>query len=413
MIRTLLGVALFFGACLGLTGCGASREAPQRPPLTVTVSEPLQRKVTDYAEYTGRTAAVDSVRVVARVTGYLKTIYFTEGADVDKGAELYEIDPRPYKAAADAAEAQVDQNVAGLKLAQQNNARFQKLAKDQKGAVTQLQLDQYQAQEDQAVAALNQSKANLVTAKLNLGWTKVTAPVKGRISRLLVTQGNLITADQTVLTTIVSQDPIWAEFDVDEPTVLRVKQFIRDGLVTGYKEAKYPVYLGLSNERDPTTRYQLYPHLGYIDFVNNQLDQATATLLVRGLFANPQPRLGDRLLTPRMFVRIRVPVSPSTEALLVTAAAIGEDQNLKYLYVVDKDNKVVRHAVELGSQQDGLQVITKGLKPRERVIVSGIQRVQRGAVVKPRLVPMPIPTRESQAENPKPVLKNPIPQPKK
>ena len=198
-------------------------EAPGKPLPTVTVSYPLQREVTDYQDYTGRTAAVDSVQVQARVTGYLNKIYFTEGAEVTEGTVLYEIDPRPYQASYDAAKAQVAPNVASLELARQNNARFKKLAKDQAGAVTQVDLDQYQSQEDQAVANLDYARANLETAKLNLDWTKVTAPVSGLIGRLLVTRGNLITANQTTLTTIVRQDPMWVYFDVDEPTVLQVR----------------------------------------------------------------------------------------------------------------------------------------------------------------------------------------------
>ena len=202
---------------------------------------------------------------------------------------LYEIDARPYKAAYDSAVALVAQNKANLKLAQENNDRFKTLAKTTPGAVSPQDLDKYQSTEEQAAAAIEQSQANLETAKLNLGWTKVTAPVSGRISRFLVTQGNLIAADQTVLTTIVSQDPMYAYFDVDEPTVLRVKELIRQGKVAPYKQVKYPVFLGLSLETDRQTQNQLYPHEGQLDFVNNQLDQATATLQARGVFANPMP----------------------------------------------------------------------------------------------------------------------------
>jgi RND family efflux transporter MFP subunit len=398
------------GAVAGLAGCGGPPEAAGPGPLNVTVSFPLQRQVTDYEVYTGRTAAVDSVQVVARVAGYLEEIHFKEGAEVKKKDVLYEIDRRPYKAAYDSAVALVAQNQASLKLAKENNERFISLAKATPGAVSPQDLDKYRSTEEQADAALKQSQANLETAKLNLDWTKVTAPVSGKISRFLVTQGNLIVADQTILTTIVSQDPMYAYFDVDEPTVLRIKDLIREGKVTAYQKAKYPVFLGLSSETDRTTHNQLYPHEGYIDFVNNQLDQSTATLQVRAVFTNPLPPLGDRLLSPGMFVRIRLPLGTAFPALLVTQAAIAEDQDLKYLYVVDEHNKVVRHNVKLGTAHDGLQVIAEGLEPKERVIVSGIQRVQRGSVVTPRLEPMPIPKRESLPLTPVPLLKTPTPQ---
>jgi RND family efflux transporter MFP subunit len=408
-----VGLGLLLGAVAGLAGCSAPPEAPATGAPTVTVSKPLKREVTDYEEYTGRTAAVDSVQVVARVTGYLKEIHFKEGAEVKKEDVLYEIDPRPYKAAYDSAVALAAQNKASLKLAQENNERFKSLAKKTPGAVTPQDLDKYQSTEEQAAAAVAQSLANLETATLNLGWTKVTAPVTGRIGRFLVTQGNLIVADQTTLTTIVSQDPMYAYFDVDEPAVLRVKDLIREGKVAPYQKVRYPVFLGLVLETDRQTQNQLYPHEGHIDFVNNQLDQATATLQVRAVFDNPAPPRGDRLLTPGMFVRVRVPVSIAYPALLVTQAAIAEDQDLKYLYVVDEHNQVVRHNVKLGTAHEGLQVIAEGLQPEERVIVSGIQRVRRGAIVSPHLEPMPIPTRDALPLTPRTPLKPPTPEPKK
>jgi RND family efflux transporter MFP subunit len=396
MVRTarmpLLGLGLSLGFCLGLVGCsGAPEEGPGKGPPTVTVSYPLERKVTDYQDYTGRTAAVDSVQVQARVTGYLDKIYFKEGAEVKEGACLYEIDRRPYKASFDAAKAQVAQTKASLALARQNNTRFQKLARDQAGAVTKVDLDKYKSEEDQAVANLDQAKANLVTAKLNLDWTRVTAPVTGLIGRLLVTRGNLIVANQTTLTAIVSQDPMWVYWDMDEPTALMIREMVRQGRFgpadeerTGVDVAKIPIRLQLATEKG-------FPHTATLDFVNNQLDQATATWTVRAIFPNPKPARGPRVFAPNLFVRVRVPTSATYQALLVSPEAVGTDQDLKYLYVVDGDSKVVRHAVKLGTLQDGLQVITDGLKPGQRVIVSGLQRVKQGATVKARLVPMPLP----------------------
>ncbi len=399
--------------CLGLAGCsGPSEEESGKQPPTVTVSYPLEREVTDYQDYTGRTAAVESVQVQARVTGYLEKIHFKEGAEVTEDTCLYEIDPRPYKAARDAAKAQVGENKANLELAKQNNTRFKKLAKDREGAVTQVDLDKYQSQEDAAVAALDQSRANLETAELNLNWTKVTAPVTGLVGRLLVTRGNLIVANQTTLTTIVAQDPMWVYFDMDEPTALQIRELIRQGKFgptdksTGVPVAKIPFHLQLSNDKG-------FPHEATFDFVNNQVDQATATLLIRGVFPNPKPATGPRVFTPNQFVRVRVPTSGAYQALLVNAEAVGTDQHLKYLYVVDEQNKVVRHPVKLGSLQDSLQVITDGLKPGERVIVSGMQRVHPDVTVNPKLVPMPVPEQGSLRSTPPAVLTAPATSPKK
>jgi multidrug efflux system membrane fusion protein len=395
------------GFCLGLAGCSqTSQQASDKPLPTATVSYPLQREVTDYQDYTGRTAAVDSVQIQARVTGYLDKIYFTEGAEVEEGTVLYEIDPRPYQADYDAAKAKVAQNVASLELAKQNNTRFKALAKEKEGAVTQVDLDQYRSQEDQAQANLDQARANLVTAKLNLDWTKVTAPVTGLVGRLLVTRGNLIVANQTTLTTVVRQDPMWVYFDADEPTVLQVHELIRQGKFGPASEGppKVPFRLQLVSEKG-------FPHEAMLDFVNNQLDQATATLLIRGIFSNPKPANGPRLFTPNNFVRVRVPTSAPKERLLVNPEAVGTDQDLKYVFVVDGANKVVRHNVKLGSLQDGLQVITEGLELGERVIVQGLQRVQQGATVNPKIEPMPMPPPGPRPPSPAPVLNAPAPPP--
>jgi RND family efflux transporter MFP subunit len=402
----LVGFSVLFGSCLGLAGCSNAPEgAPGKGPPTVTVSYPLEREVTDYQDYTGRTAAVDSVQVQARVTGYLEKIYFTEGAEVTEDTVLYEIDPRPYKAAYDAAKAQLAQNVAALELARLDNQRFKALAKEKEGAVTKVDLDKYQSQEDQAIANRDQAQANLVTAKLNLDWTKVTAPVVGRVGRLLVTRGNLIVANQTTLTTVVRQDPMWVYFDADEPTVLQVHELMRQGKfgpASPEHPPKIPFHLQLANEKG-------FPHEATLDFVNNQLDQATATLLIRAIFTNPRPANGPRLFAPNNFVRVRVPTSAPYQALLVNPEAVGTDQDLKYLFVVDENNKVVRYNVKLGSLQDGLQVITEGLKPGERVIVQGLQRVQQGATVNPTIAPMPMPQQDSTSANPPPVMKAPAP----
>jgi RND family efflux transporter MFP subunit len=398
--------------CLALVGClGRSREPAGKDLPTVTVSYPVQREVTNYQDYTGRTAAVNSVQVQARVTGYLKEINFKEGAEVKEGKVLYEIDPSPYQAAFDAAKAQVAQNEANLELAKQNNTRAQALAKSAGTlpAIAKAELESNESLQKQALANLNFAKANLVTAKLNLDWTQVTAPVTGLVGRLLVTRGNLIVANQTTLTTVVSQDPMWVYLDIDEPTELAVRELCRQGQFGKFRGDELPPVpfrLQLTNEKD-------FPHPATLDFVNNQLDQATATYKIRATFRNPPPAYGPSLFTPNNFVRVRVPTSGPYQALLVSPEAVGTDQDLKYLYVVDENDKVVRRPVKLGPVHDGLQVVTEGLEAGERVIVTGLQRVQQDATVKARVVDMPIRARDSQPP-PEPLqLKNLVPAPKK
>ena len=232
-----------------------------------------------------------------------------------------------------------------------------------------------------AKAAETSARAAIAIAELNLDYTTVTAPVSGRISRNLVSAGNLIQAGQsgggTLLTTIVSVDPMYAYFDVDEHTVLRVKQLIREGKAETPDEVEIPVWLGLANEEG-------HPHRGTIDFIDNQVNPRTGTLRVRGVFPNK-----DEALSPGYFARVRVPIGVPHKALLVTERALDTDQGQKVVYVVDKDNRVASRPVRLGALHDGLREITDGLKPGERVIVNGLQQVRPGMTVEPNLVPMP------------------------
>ena len=322
---------------------------------------------------------------------------------------LYELDPRLYKAVYDATKGQVVQNEASLKLAEQNNKRAVDLRNQKPPGIAQAEVDQAASQLQQAVGTLEQTRANLDQARLNLEWCKVRSPIAGLASQTLVTRGNLVVANQTLLTTIVSQDPMWAYFNVDEPTALQVRELIRQGKFgPSHDVANFQVRLQLANEKD-------FPHQATLDFVNNQLDQATATLLIRAVFPNPRAAIGPRVFAPNMFVRVRVPTSPPYKAACTRehAEAIGTDQDLKYLYVVDQDNKVVRRSVKLGSLHDGLQVVADGLKPGERVIVSGLQRVRPGVTVDPKVVPMPTSTGGERATTVPAVLKAPAPSPKK
>ena len=373
----LCRIALFFIFCLGLTGCiRTASEAAAPAPTPVTVSYPVEREVTDYADYICRLAAVDSVEVRARVSGYLDKINFKEGTLVKKGELLFEIDPRPFKALVDFASSQVAANQALLVKAKADNARNKATAKTP-GAVSQQDLDQSQAGEDQAIANVDNSKATLDTNRLNLDFTKVISPIDGRISRFNLTVGNLVAQDQTLLTTIVSVDPMYAYFDVDEHTVLQVREMIRQGKAKSARDIEWSVFLSLANEED-------FPHKGSINFVDNQVNPKTGTLRCAAVFLNT-----NETLTPGYFGRIRVPIGFPHKALLVNDRAIDTDQGQKIVYVLDKDNKVEVRLIRSAALHDGLRVIDDGLQAGERVIVNGIQQVRPGITVEPKLVDMP------------------------
>jgi RND family efflux transporter MFP subunit len=396
--RVVAALALGFSA--GLVGCTrAPLEGPPAGPTPVTVSYPVERDVTDYADYTGRTAAVDSVEVRAHVWGYLDRVNFEEGALVKKNDVLFELDPRPYQALLNQAKAKVAQDEAQLTFDEAEYQRNLKLAST--GAVSKSDLDKAAAARGVDLANIAADKAGVASRELDLGYTKVLAPISGRVSRYVVTVGNLIqSGDQgggTLLTTIVSVDPMYAYFDVDEHTVLRVRQLIREGKLKSAREVQWPVLLGLANDVG-------FPHRGTINFVDNQVNPKTGTLRLRGVFPNK-----DETLSPGYFARIRVPIGHPHRALLVSDRALDTDQGQKVVYVVNDKNEVVSRPVQLGALQDGLREITDGLKSGERVIVNGLQQVRPGATVEPKLVDMPVPNPKSEARNPK-EIPNPKPQ---
>jgi RND family efflux transporter MFP subunit len=363
-----------------LTGCArAPSDLPSAAPPPVAVSYPVEREITDYADFTARTAAVDSVELRARVSGYLDQVNFKEGALVKKGDVLFEIDPRTYEAEVKAAEGTVANTKAALKLAEANLVRARELAPRQ--TISREEYDTYVAQKEKYAAQLISNKATLERAELNVGFCKVTAPVSGRISRYLVTVGNLVQAGDltggTLLTTIVSVDPIYAYFDVDEHTVLRVKQLIREGKAKTPDDPDIPVWLGLANEDG-------HRHRGLINFVDNQVNPRTGTLRVRGVFPNK-----DEALSPGYFGRVRVPIGFPRKTLLASEHALDMDQGQKVVYVVAKDNRVVSRPVRLGAVHDGLREVTDGLIAGERVIVNGLVQVRPGMIVDPKLVDMP------------------------
>jgi RND family efflux transporter MFP subunit len=379
----LKGSALVLGLSLGLIGCVRPVSEAPPAPIPVTVSHPVEREVNHYADYTARTAAVDSVEVRAHVWGYLDKVNFKEGALVQKGDVLFELDARPYQALLNQAKAKVTQDEAQLAYDEAEYQRNLRLART--GAAAQSDLDKTAAARGVDQANIAADKAAVASRQLDLEYTKVTAPVGGRVSRYVVTVGNLIqSGDQaggTLLTTIVSVDPMYAYFDVDEYTVLRVRQMIREGKAQSARDVEWPVRLGLANDDG-------HPHQGTINFVDNQVNPKTGTLRLRGVFPNK-----NEALSPGYFARVRVPIGPAHQALLVTDRAFDTDQGQKVVYVVDQDNKVVTRPVRLGALHNGLREVTEGLKPGERVIVNGLQQVRPGTTVEPKLVDMPIPSR--------------------
>jgi RND family efflux transporter MFP subunit len=363
---------------LALAGCaGGAPQAPEPPPPSVTVSYPLEREVVDHVELTGRTAAVESVQVRARVWGHLEKINFQEGAEVRKGDLLFLIDQRPYRAALKRAEADVEQGEARSNRIRSDQARARTLLGSR--SISREEFDKTSGDLLESQAMVRGAKSALEAARLNLEYTEVRAPVAGQVGRAMVTVGNMVTSGETggtLLTTIVSLDPMYAYFDVDEMTYLQVRRMLRGGK-GGPPASAPPVLLGLAHE-------QGYPHQGRIDFVDNQVDPGTGTLKVRGVFGN-----AGRELTAGLFARILLPLGGAHKALLVTDRAIDTDQGQKVVYVVSKEGVVDRRPVSLGRIHDGLREIRSGVKPNEQVVVDGIQRVRGGVTVRHRLVEMP------------------------
>jgi multidrug efflux system membrane fusion protein len=367
-------------------------------PLVVPVSKPVQHQVTDHVDFTGQTKAVESVDIVARVTGYLTKIAFKEGANVKKDDLLFELDGEPYQVQLELAEHQLATAEAQFDLANKNYERSLELFK--KKSVSQQDFEQSKAAKFQAQAQLKMAQVNLKIAKLNLAWTKVTAPIDGKVGQSLLTKGNLVKQDQTVLTTIVSLDPMHVYFEMDELTLQKIKKAVNDGKMKALQSGQVPLEMALQGDNG-------FPHKGVIDFINNQFDPATGAIAVRGVFANPALKGAGRLMLPGMFVRVRLALGEPYQALLVVDRAIFTDKALKYVYVVDGGNKVQKRVVTTGSlQENGLRVITKGLEAGDWVVVGALQQVKPNLQVQKMPVPMPVLAPAANAEEP-PAKSNP------
>jgi RND family efflux transporter MFP subunit len=348
----------------------------------VTVSQPIQKAMTDYDQYTGRIDAAETVEVRARVRGELTAIHFKEGAVVTAGQPLFDLDPRTYQAALDGAEAKKANAEANLKLAVAEYERTNALYRTNAAAAREVEV--WIAKRGIALAEKSLAEADIVRAKLDVEFTKIKAPITGRISRSQVTKGNLINAGggDTLLTTIVSVDPMYVYFDVDERSLqlYRERRAREVGPDAAGKPPVIPVFLGLVTDGDR------FPREGVIDFAENRLNPATGTIRVRGRFPNKDGRL-----TPGQFARVRLPVGEKYNGLLVTDQAIGIDQGQKYVLVVNSENKVEYRPVTPGRLDGDLRIFPPGagIEPGDWVIVNGIQRVRDGMKVEPRRVPMP------------------------
>ncbi|MGI8891130.1 MAG: efflux RND transporter periplasmic adaptor subunit [Chthoniobacterales bacterium] len=368
--------AFLLVALLTVAGCGKSGKPAGLPPPAVTVTKALQKEVTEWDDYTGRLAAVDEVEVRAQVSGYLQSVHFKDGQMVKKGDLLFVIDPRPYQAVFDRAVAQQKQAEAALALADVNLKRTEELAT--KKVIASQDLDEQRSKQLEAAAANQVAGAEVKAAQLNQDFTRITAPVGGRINRHLVSEGNLISggaATATLLTTIVSLDPIYAYFEADEQAYLKYVRLDRSGERQSSRDVANPVKLALADEEG-------FPHLGRMNFVENRIDVDTATIQGRAVFDNP-----GFLLTPGQFVRLQLLGSPPHQAILIPDQAIVSDQSQKFVWVVGADNKAEYRKVKPGPMIDQLRVIREGLKPNDRVIVLGLQSARAGIEVKPKEEP--------------------------
>ena len=357
---------------VGLSGCEKPAQPPAASAPPVTVANPTKRTVTDWDEFTGRFDAIEQVQVRARVTGFVMSVDFKDGAIVKAGDLLYVIDPRQYEAAAEQARGQLADAKAKVDLAERELTRAETLVKT--SAVSESVVDQRRQTLSAAQAATMQADGALKRALLDVEFTRVMAPIDGRVSRHLVTMGNLVQGSEsgaTLLTSIVSLDPIHVYFDMDESIYIKNSRLWFEGKRPSSRDTANPVQVILSGETKPS-------HEGAVDFLDNRLDVGTGTLRGRALVQNQ-----DLSILPGQFARVRVLGSAPYEALLLPDTAIATDQSRKIVFVVNADNVAEARPVVLGPLDDGLRVVREGLKPDDRVVVDGLQRVRVGAKVSP------------------------------
>ncbi|WP_314385667.1 multidrug efflux RND transporter periplasmic adaptor subunit MexE [Pseudomonas brenneri] len=358
-------------AVLVMSACGkAPEQAAAMPASKVSVAKVLEQPVNEWDEFTGRLEAPETVQIRPRVSGQIDQVAFTEGALVKKGDLLFQIDPRPFQAEVRRLEAQLQQTRAAASRSDNEAQRGERLR--QSNAISAELADSRTTAAQEARAAVAGIQAQLDLAKLNLSFTRVISPISGRVSRAAITAGNLVTADVTELTSVVSTDKVYAYFDADERVYLKYTELARQGR----RGATTPVYLGLSNEDGN-------PHLGQMNFVDNQVNPATGTIRGRAVFNNTDGRF-----TPGLYARLKLVGSGTYSAVLITDEAVGTDLGKKFVLVMDGDNKSAYRAVELGPKIEGLRIVRSGLTKDDTIIVKGLQRVRPGSPVAPETIPM-------------------------
>jgi RND family efflux transporter MFP subunit len=376
-INRLQALSAVLLAVASLSSCGKGSAPGAPPPPQVSVATVLEKRVKDWDEFTGRLQAVETVEIRPRVSGYIDKVAFTEGSLVKRGALLFVIDPRPYQAEYDRAAADVKRYKTALELGSIELVRVQRL-KDS-GAVSQEELDERKSTVAQAEANVAGSQAALEAAALNLNFTRVTSPIDGRVSRAEVTRGNLVTGGingGTLLSSVVSMDPIYIYFDADEQSYLRYAKMAREGERSSSRETGNPVQVGLADEEG-------FPHAGTMDFVDNQLNPQTGTIRGRAVLPNK-----DGQFTPGLFARVQLLGSGEYSAILIEDRAVNTDQSQKYVLLLGANNQIEYRKVKLGRVIDGLRVVREGLKAGDVIVVNGAQRVHPGVTVTPQKVVM-------------------------
>ena len=376
LFRAASGAAVL-ALLVALVSACAPQAAPAPQAPQVSVAEVLQRNVSDWDEFTGRTEAIQSVEVRPRVSGYIERVAFAEGSTVQKGDLLFVIDPRPYRAELDKAEAELVRAQANAELARNEVARGDRLLSAR--AISQEEYDQRVNAGRESNANVRAAKAAVETARLNLSYTQITSPIDGRVSKAEVTLGNLVsggTANATLLTSVVSVDPIYVAFEGDERVYLKYASLGQLSELRGANDVRNTVRVAFANEKD-------FPHEGELVFLDNQLNPATGTIRARALLDNH-----DRRLTPGLFARVKLIGNEVRTAIVIDDRAVGTDQNQKFVYVVGKNNVVDYRAVKLGRLVEGLRIVEEGLTPGERIVVNGLQRVRPGVAIAPELVSM-------------------------
>jgi RND family efflux transporter MFP subunit len=371
-------------AVLTLSGCSsdaAAQHAAVPPPAPqVTVARVIARTVTDSETFSGRFSAVDHVDVRPRVSGYISSVNFVDGTVVHKGQVLFVIDPRPYQADYQHAEAELDQARAQAALAKAEQTRAVKLLAAR--AISKDEFDTRTANARQSAGNVEAAKAAVDSAALNLTFTRVTSPITGRVSRAIVTTGNLVSNGQTLLTTVVSLNPIYVEFNADEQAYLTFEKYASTNARKDARTSAGPdalgnsVYVGLADENG-------YPHEGRLVFMDNSLDSQTGTIYARALLTNT-----DGHFVPGLFARVKLIGNDHYPAVLINDSAIGTDQTMRFVLLLGADNKVEYRPVELGPIVDGMRVVKSGLKPGDTIVVNGLMRVRPGMQVSPQLIAM-------------------------